>query len=80
MIKEWHHEGRKLIIEAESISGRGRSWARAVKGTIHQWKRQQCLWKRTDSGSKSALSPSRYTNLGKSVNFVVYQSHNHNGG
>lgn len=32
---------------------------------------------RTDSGSKSALSPSRYTNMGKSVNFVVCQSHNH---
>lgn len=36
------------------------------------------VWRRTYSGSRSALSSSRYMNMGKSANFVVPQSPNHN--
>lgn len=53
----------------------GESWVRAA---ICQWRGQNDFKRKTDSVSKSALSPSSYFNVGKSVNFVVTQSHTHN--
>lgn len=53
----------------------GESWVRAA---ICQWRGQNDFKRKTDSVPKSALSPSSYFNVGKSVNFVVPQSHTHN--